>query len=452
MKRILLLALSLSAMKNAAQNCADRMICSDDMVTVYLVDGDTYTWGYNGWGQLGNGTTTSQNTPVSTIDMEAWADISHARMHTIALKPDGTVWAWGNNFAGQLGDGTSTDSNVPVQVGGDADWTVISAGNLHSVGLKADGTLWGWGNNAATELMNSVTEHYTSPVQISNDTDWAKVFAGYFKTYGIKTDGTLWGRGRNLLGSVGVGNTGSVEVFTQVGTDTDWATVSCARQNHTLALKTNGTLWAWGDNQAGKLGIGSSVNQSSPVQVGTSQWKAIAAGNFHSLGIKADGTLWQWGTYGMINGSLLIPNSNVPMQVGTDNDWKSIAAGYCSSYAIKEDNSVWAWGYNGGGWLGDGTTVSVANPMKIIDCVELGMGETASLNPVVYPNPVRDVMHWTNIDASAKYRIIGTVGQIVRTGNREASHIDLSALASGLYFIVFDLPGGETFRHKFIKE
>lgn len=450
MKKSLLPLLTLFVFSAYAQNCADRVTCSDNMVTVFLIDGGKYTWGLNNWGQLGNGTNTSQITPEPTTNADDWADISHARMHTIALKPDGTIWAWGNNSVAQLGDGTLVDSNVPVQVGAESDWAVISAGNLHSVALKSDGTFWGWGNSAALELGDE--EYYTLPVQISDDTDWAKIYAGYFKTYGIKTNGTLWGRGQNLYGSLGVGNPGNIAIFTQVGTDSDWAKVSCARENHTLALKTNGTLWAWGNNQNGKLGIGSTVNQISPVQVGNDQWKDIATGNFHSLGIKADGTLWQWGSYGLIDGGLLIPNSNVPMQVGTDSDWKSIAAGYSSSYAIKEDNSVWAWGYNGGGWLGDGSTTSVANPMKIIDCVTLGTDETAFQNPVIYPNPAHDVLHWAHIGTVSHYKIIDAVGQIVKSGTAEANEIDLSPLSSGLYIIVLDSPNGKIFRQKFVKE
>lgn len=451
MNKPLHLLFCLLAFTTYSQECVERIVSSDNMITVFLTDETIYTWGFNQFGQLGNGTTVSQNTPAPTVNATLWSDISHARMHTIALQPNGTVWAWGNNELGQLGDGTIITRLEPVQVGTDSDWVTISGGNLHSVGLKADGTLWGWGNSAGQELINSDT-YYTSPIQISADTDWALIQAGYFRTFGIKTNGTLWGRGRNLYGAVGVGNGGAVISFTQIGTATDWAKVSGARSNHTLALKTDGTLWGWGLNENGVIGDGTSTNRLTPIQIGSDLWKDVSAGNFHSLGIKMDGTLWQWGSYGYIEGGFLIPNSSVPVQVGTDTDWKIVSAGYCSSHAVKEDNSLWGWGYNGGGWLGDGNTVSLANPALIMECEALSTGDFNTAAFMIYPNPAKDVLHWTAIDDLEKYEVFNSLGQSVKSGDNLVNQVTLSNLSTGLYFAVFHTTDGKKQVRKFLKD
>ncbi|HEX8561611.1 MAG TPA: T9SS type A sorting domain-containing protein [Flavobacterium sp.] len=450
MKKTLLLLLSLTLFKSYSQECVDRLIVSDDMVTVELTDGSLYTWGQNQYGQLGNGSTTSQMTPAPTISGSQWQNVSHARMHTMALKNDGTIWAWGINIHGMLGNGTTTNSHVPLQVGTGTNWTAISAGNLHSVALKADGTMWGWGSNGAMEISNQTSSNnHLTPFQMSPDTDWAQIHAGYFRTFGIKTNGTLWGRGNSSYGSVGIGWGGFAENWTQIGTANNWARISAARSPHTLALKTDGTLWAWGDNENGRLGDGTTTTRYAPVQIGTDHWKDVAAGNYHSIGIKMDGTLWQWGSYGWINGQMMIPNSSVPVQVGTDNNWKSVAAGYSSSHAIKEDNSLWAWGYNGG-WLGDGTTVSTPTPMMVIAC-SLGNEAFDDKRIALYPNPASDFIRFHADIHPESYEIVNALGQKIISGLFE-EEIAVSNFASGLYFAVFKYYDGAVQVNKFVKQ
>ncbi|UGS22934.1 RCC1 domain-containing protein [Flavobacterium channae] len=450
MKKILLSFFTFFSIYNYSQGCVDKVVCSDDTITIFLLDGTTLTWGKNQYGQLGNNTTTLQSSPIPTINGSDWADINHARMHTVAIHQNGTLWTWGNNAVGQLGNGTTTDSYVPVQVGTDSDWSVISPGNLHTVALKSNGTLWGWGNNGAYELKNGGSNVVTSPVQLSPDTDWNKIYGGYFKTFAIKNNGTLWGIGRNNSGDLGVGSTITVYNITQIGTDSDWQKISAARDRYTLALKTNGTLWAWGNNENGRLGDGTTINRTGPVQIGNSTWKDIAAGNFHAIGIKSDGTLWQWGSYGWINGSIMIPISHAPVQVGTDTNWKSVSAGYSSSYAVKEDNTLYAWGYSGG-YLGDGTATSYANPI-LFPCSTLSAESFENTAISFYPNPVKDELNILNSTEIEKFEIFNVIGQNVMQGSIQNDKINLTQLSEGMYICHFYKNNGQSITHKFIKE
>lgn len=437
-----------------AQDCVQDIICSDDTIIVYKSDGSILIWGQNQYGQIGNGTVSPQTIPLQLGTIEMWQTINPGRMHTVALKEDGTIWAWGNNSVGQLGDGTEISNTTPVQVGSDSDWVSLSAGNLHSVALKSDGTFWGWGNTQASELTNGSVYFYTSPVQISPDTDWDKIYAGYFKTYGIKTNGTLWGRGRNLYGSLGVGYNGTVFMITQIGEDSDWFKVSAARSNHSLALKTNGTLWGWGENENGKLGDGTTINRYDPVQIGNDHWKDVSAGNSHSIGIKENGTLWQWGSYGWIDGQMLIPITTVPVQVGTDTDWVKVMAGYSISFALKEDNSLWGWGYNSVGWLGNGTTISSANPILLFECATM-VQEAFELDDFeLFPNPVESVLNWDTKFELEELEIINILGQKVNSVKliQNQNSLDVTNLAKGAYIIIAKLSDGSVKTTKFIKK
>lgn len=252
-------------------------------------DGSLWAWGINVFGQLGDGTGIDRPTPTH-IGTDTWTEIGAGSFHSVAVRSDGTLWAWGANNVGQVGDGTTTNRLAPVQVGSDSDWTAVDAAE-HSMALKSDGTLWAFGWNYKGQLGDGTFTNSAVPVQVGVDSDWASINAGGWASSAIKTDGTLWTWGDNAFGTLGISGPGLSQTPLQVGTDTDWAQVSsstCTEDTPVLAIKSGGSLWGWGSNDFGQLGVGSAyLVQATPVQVGTSiDWSTVVAGCEHSLGIQ----------------------------------------------------------------------------------------------------------------------------------------------------------------------
>jgi alpha-tubulin suppressor-like RCC1 family protein len=185
-------------------------------------------------------------------------------------------------------------------------------------------------------------------------------------TLGIKSDGTLWSWGKNSNGELGDGTYTNKNIPTKMGTDNDWKMVA-AGTYHSLAIKTDGTLWAWGKNDYSQLGDGTTNSRNTPVQIGTAtNWKSIQAGEYHSLALKSDGTLWAWGdNYYNQLGDGTSTTKSTPTQIGTAANWQSIAAGVTFNLAIKTDGTLWGWGHNNNGQVGDGTTDNKDTPIQI---------------------------------------------------------------------------------------
>ncbi len=184
---------------------------------------------------------------------------------------------------------------------------------------------------------------------------WKTVSTGADFCIAIKEDGTLWAWGHNDNGQLGIGTNPDQKIPTQVGADSDWKSLS-AGYGFTVALKTNGTLWVWGRNDFG-LGNDPSNPANIPSQVGTeTDWKFVTTGGAHTLAIKNNGTLWGWGRndFGQL-GNGTFGHTNVPIQAGTANDWETATAGTFHSLAIKTNQTLWSWGYNFHGQLGHGT-------------------------------------------------------------------------------------------------
>ena len=304
-----------------------------------------WTWGYNNFGQLGDNTTAAKSSPVQTVAGGTnWKSVAGGYYHTAAIKTDGTLWTWGYNSYGQLGDNTVAAKSSPVQtVSAGTNWKQVASGYYHTAAIKTDGTLWSWGFNIYSQLGDNTTAGKSSPVQtVAGGTNWKSVASGYYHTAAIKTDGTLWTWGQNSNGQLG-DNTlaGKSSPVQTVAGGTNWKSVTRG-QYHTAAIKTDGTLWLWGYNNYGQLGDNTIANKSSPVQTvaGGTNWKSVAGGSAHTAAIKTDGTLWTWGRnlYGQLGDNSITHRSSPVQTVAGGTNWKLVACGQYHTAAIRDDS------------------------------------------------------------------------------------------------------------------
>lgn len=319
---------------------------------------------------------------------QCWKQIAVGGTYVMALKDDGTIWGWGTNNNGQLGLGYETFNpiNTAIQMGTDNDWDTLITSNNSTLARKTDGSLWGWGQNGDGELGLGVFGRRSSPTLVSSTPGWRSITTslGAF-AIAIRTDGTLWGWGANDRCKLGIGTTGDQTSPVQISASTDWKKIA-GGTNHVIALKTDGTLWGWGDNTGNQISNTAPPDmQCTPVQIGTAtDWADVAAGEGFSLAVKTDGTLWSWGRNHF--GQLGVGNTNTittQVQVGTATDWMSVFAGSDHIVAAKTDSSLWGWGLNTSGELGYASPTQQNSPAALgigaVDWVSVDLGFKTTL-------------------------------------------------------------------------
>ena len=281
----------------AGGNNWKQVSCGGAHMTAIKTDGTLWVWGWVGRGQLGNGTISqNKSTPVTTFaGGNNWKQVSCGQYYTAAIKTDGTLWVWGGGIYGQLGNAKTTDVSTPVTTfAGGTNWKQVSCGGLHTSAIKTDGTLWTWGFGNEGRLGNAKTTNSSTPVTtFAGGTNWKQVSCGGIHTSAIKTDGTLWTWGRPYSGELGINSSGGPPRSTPVTTfsgGTNWKQVSCPIQrSYTSAIKTDGTLWTWGDGSDGRLGNAVTTNRSTPVTTfaGGNNWKQVSSGYTHIAAIQS---------------------------------------------------------------------------------------------------------------------------------------------------------------------
>jgi alpha-tubulin suppressor-like RCC1 family protein len=308
-------------------------------------DGTAWGWGCsNPHGGVGDGNIVDRVLPRRVLGgFTDWCQVSAGRYHSLGVRQNGTAWAWGQNGSGQGGFGTVTDSLSPrLVLGRFTDWCQVSAGRYtHSLGVRQNGTAWGWGSNGSGRLGDGTTVAKSSPVLVVGGfTDWCQVSAGSCHSLGVRQNGSAWAWGLNNVGQLGDDTTtAQSSPVSVVGGFTNWCQVS-AGCTHSLGVRQNGSAWAWGSGSNGQLGDGTTTAKSSPVSVvgGFTDWCQVSAGGNHSVAVRSNGTAWAWGqsTLGKLGDNVISSNKSSPVSVvGGFTDWRCVSAGVDHSLAIR---------------------------------------------------------------------------------------------------------------------
>jgi len=348
---------------------------------------ELYVWGNNVYGEMmlnfSQGAKRSSPTQVPGTN---WSSISNSSNNeqahiSFAGKSDGTLWVAGSpkedgnsTMRGITGLNNQVRYSSPVQIPGTTWSGVVARGNQRVMATKTDGTLWIWGRNQYGELgVNDRTDR-SSPVQVPGtwSTSKGRLAVGPQHNFAIKSDGTLWTWGQNNTGNMAVNQPSNYRRSSpvQVGSDSTWRTVVCDPWNNNIATKTDGTLWSWGYNGNGNLGLNDTTRRSSPTQIPGTTWsEAITTGNRNAQATKTDGTLWSWGFGGNgLNGQGNNTQYSSPKQIPGTNwgtDFHSLGATGYGKAALKTDGTLWTWGQNEVGQLGHNNRTERNEPYQV---------------------------------------------------------------------------------------
>jgi len=317
-----------------------------------------------------------------------WVQFSAGTLVSHGIRANGTLYGWGYGPNGRIGDGTVVNRSSPVLVaGGFTDWVEVadcSVGGFGSnsgaltFGRRSNGTLYGWGRNVSFQVGDGTNVARSSPVLVTGGiTDWVQVSAGLNHGVALRANGTLYSWGPKTFGVLGNNDASYGYVSSPglvVGGFTDWTKVT-AGTNTSMATRSNGTLYAWGYGSYGRLGDGNAVNRSSPVLVvgGFTDWVQPSMGSSHSAAVRSNGTIWSWGdnSYGVLgnndgSGFYTTQRSSPVSVVGGITDWVQVTAGVGISMGLRANGTLYSWGRNNFGQLGDGTVVNRSSPTLVV--------------------------------------------------------------------------------------
>ena len=328
----------------------------------------TMTWGQNSFGYRGLNDVIVRSSPTQLPGTWNIGQGSAQPTVTLATDSTGALWTWGGNWEGNLGLNDTVHRSSPTQIGTDTTWGTdhtekISSGTT-TLAVKTDGTLWAWGKNDQSQLGLNSTTQYSSPTQVGTDTNWSTVGGGYATTnMAIKTDGTLWGWGNNYWGYLASNDRTPYSSPRQVGTDTNWSKVA---KGPGMGQKTDGTIWMWSYNGYGQLGQNATQHKSSPCQVGTkTDWTSFDTNLYTAAGVRG-GELYIWGSN--ISGGLGLNQSFPGNDISSPTlipgtNWNEVLMGSYGAtnvgmLATKTDGTLWTWGSNYMGMLGHNKTQS----------------------------------------------------------------------------------------------
>ena len=330
--------------------------------------GRTYCWGNNGNGQLGDGTTGQQSTPVMVSGGLAFESLASGQGHTCGLASDGQAYCWGYNGHGQIGAGTSQLQKVPVAVSGGTTFTNLVAGDNHTCGLAAGGKAYCWGSNWYGQLGDGTAIDRMIPMAVSGGITFTSLVAGYNHTCGLAWGGKAYCWGANFFGQLGDGTSGTNRSAPVASAGWPSFTSLAAGQSHTCGLLPTGTAYCWGSDQQGALGDGNAADRRPyPATVsGGEFYKTITAGQYHSCGLSLGGTAFCWGynASGQLGDGTTTDHAT-PAAVNGGPTLTSLTAGGYHTCALAWDQTAFCWGLNDNAGLGDGSTVIRLSPVPV---------------------------------------------------------------------------------------
>ncbi len=352
------------------------------------------SWGDNTVGELGDGTLTTRSLYRDIAAGSDVVQVAAGRIHNLALRSDGTVSAWGINEHGALGDGTTTDRSTPVQVSGlTGVMTQVAAGEGFSLALRSDGTVWAWGRNDRGQLGRGTTSSSELvPARVAVLNRVTKISAGRDFALALRSDGIVFAWGANRFGQVGNGapSYSPVSVPVKVAGLAQVTGIS-AGSDSALAAEASGisavtSVWAWGNNDDGQLGDGTTTVHSTPERVTglPVSIAGITVGAQFAAVLGTDGSVWSWGSNALGQLNIAPPGSVVTRPVNViavGSRITQISAGAVHMLALRSDGTVLGWGNNQFGELGDGSPALVSGPVQVTNmagATQVAAGQLAS--------------------------------------------------------------------------